>query len=93
MHTLMVIVGGFLLLGFGLLIARLTGGAVPGVAAKAALVFIPVWLAAAALNMWVGAQIAGHPINEELPIFLLVFLIPAAAATAIWWKSRRTRGA
>ena len=89
MHTLMVIVGGFLLLGFGLLIARLTGGSAPGVAAKAALVFIPVWLAAAALNMWVGAKVAGHPIDVELPIFLLVFAIPAAAAAVIWWKSRR----
>jgi ABC-type uncharacterized transport system permease subunit len=88
----MVIVGGFLLLGFGLLVARLSAGAPPGTAAgRVTLVFIPVWLVAAAVNMWVGMHFAGYSAQAELPVFLLVFSVPAVAAIVIWWKSSRGR--
>ena len=48
--------------------------------------FIPLWGAAAAINMWVGVARAGYTVAEELPIFLLIFGLPAAAALLLWWK-------
>jgi hypothetical protein len=49
-------------------------------------IFIPTWLVAAGINMWIGVACAGYSVTEELPIFLLIFLLPAAAALFIQWK-------
>ncbi len=81
MHTVMVVLGGFLLLGACLLAGRLMK-TMP----IAALIFIPIWLGAAAINMWIGVSRAGYSVAEELPVFLLVFAIPAAVALFVWWK-------
>ena len=87
MRTVLIILGGFVLLGVFVLVARLAGG---GVADRAMViasqVFIPVWLALAGVNMWVGVAKAGYSVGEELPIFLLISALPAAAAVFIWWK-------
>lgn len=52
------------------------------------LVFVPLWLVAAAINLYVGVKRAGHSIADELPMFLLVFAIPASAALVAWWQIR-----
>jgi hypothetical protein len=78
----MVIAGGLLLLGLFLLVGR---WAPPGLAGMARL-FIPVWFVCAAINMWVGVSRAGYSVAEELPIFMLIFAIPAAIAGLVWWK-------
>jgi len=84
MHMLMVIGGGVILMGVLLLFGKLWGGDAAGMA-LAARVFIPVWLLVAIANLWVGVSHAGYSVREELPILLVVFLIPAAiAALAIW---------
>jgi len=49
-------------------------------------IFIPIWLVVAAVNMWIGVAKAGYSVVEELPIFLAIFALPAAAAGFIWWK-------
>jgi hypothetical protein len=49
-------------------------------------IFIPVWLAAALINMWIGVSRAGYSVAEELPIFLAIFAIPAVVAAFVWWK-------
>ncbi len=85
MRTVTIILGGFLLLGLCLLAARWIGGT--GTMATAARVFIPIWLAVALLNMWVGVARAGYSVGEELPIFLLIFAAPALVALLVWWKS------
>jgi hypothetical protein len=36
--------------------------------------------------MWVGVNRAGYSVTEELPIFLLIFAIPAGVASFVWWK-------
>ena len=41
---------------------------------------------AAALNMWIGISHAGYSFQEELPIFLLIFLLPAVVAVFVNWK-------
>jgi hypothetical protein len=81
MHTIMVVLGGFLLLG-----ACLFAGRLMKTMAIGALIFIPIWLGAALVNMWIGVSRAGYSVAEELPIFLVVFAIPAVVAVFIWWK-------
>jgi len=36
--------------------------------------------------MWVGVSQAGSSVQEEWPIFLLIFLLPASAAVFTKWK-------
>lgn len=85
---LMVIVGGFVLLGVFLLFGQLWGGTTPALA-TAAKVFIPAWLAVSAANLWVGVNKAGYTVAQELPILLVVFGVPVVvAAIAIWQFAR-----
>ena len=84
MRTAIIIVGGVLLFGIFALVARFAGGTqtIP----MAAKIFIPVWLVAALINMWIGVARAGYSVAEELPIFLLIFAVPAVVAAFTWWK-------
>jgi hypothetical protein len=86
MRSLMIIVGGLLLLGLFVLVGRWMGGGTTPSAVTAAKIFLPVWLVAALVNMWIGVARAGYSVAEELPIFLAIFAIPAIAAAFIWWK-------
>ncbi len=85
MHMLLVIIGGVVLLGVFALFGKLWGGDVAGIA-TAAKVFVPVWLAVALVNMWVGVTRAGYTVTQELPILLLVFAVPAALAAIVAWQ-------
>lgn len=86
MHTIMVVAGGLVLLGVFLLVGRWAGGgAALAISAK---LFLPVWLAATVVNLWVGVSRAGYTVAQELPILAITFGIPAAVAAAIWYMSR-----
>jgi hypothetical protein len=87
MRTTIIILGGLILLGLSLLVARWIGGAGARTVATVAMIFIPIWLAAALFNMWMGVSRAGYSVTEELPIFLVIFAIPAAVALFAWWKA------
>jgi hypothetical protein len=90
MQTLMVIAGGLILLGICLLIGRYTMGPTQAQGfGRAARIFLPVWLVASALNLWIGVSRQGYTLAEELPVFGLVFMIPAAFAVFVWWKVSR----
>ena len=78
MRTAIVIAIGFALLGACLGIGYLAGGA-PRMK-MAALAFIGLWFIAAAVNMTIGVTRASYGFMEELPIFLLIFSVPAAVA-------------
>jgi hypothetical protein len=83
-------VGGGLSGALCLLIGRLVGGPAPAAGvASAAKLFIPLWLAAAAINMWIGVSKAGYTIADEAPIFLVVFAVPTAVAFLVFWKLSR----
>ncbi|MDB5976700.1 MAG: hypothetical protein JWR07_3460 [Nevskia sp.] len=84
MRTALIIGGGLVLLGICVLLARWLGGA--GSIGLAVKLFIPLWLALAAFNMWFGVARAGYAFMEELPIFLVIFAIPAVAAGWLWWR-------
>ena len=54
MRTIMIIVGGFVLLGLSVLAGRWIGGTGTRAMVTAAQVFIPIWLVAALVNLWMG---------------------------------------
>lgn len=89
MHTIMVVGGGFALLVVFLLAGRLLGDGTSAALATAAKWFIPAWFVGAGINMAVGVIKAGYSVAEELPIFLLVFAVPAAVAGLLWWRFGR----
>jgi hypothetical protein len=84
MHTVIVIVIGFVLLVVCALVGRGLGAS-PG---TAAIVFLPLWLLGAAINMYLGVKRAGYSVRDEFPIFLVVFAVPAAVALVARWKFR-----
>jgi hypothetical protein len=86
MHTIVVMAGGFVLLGLCLLVGRWIGGTAPAAMAEAAKYFVPFWLVAALINMWFGVSRAGYSVADETPIFLVIFAVPAVVALALWWK-------
>lgn len=86
MHTVIVLAVGLALLGICALAGRILGAAQG--AATASLVFLPLWLIGAGINMYIGVKRAGYSVAEEAPIFLVVFAIPAAVALFAWWKFR-----
>ncbi|GHH52256.1 MULTISPECIES: hypothetical protein [Gammaproteobacteria] len=88
MHMLLVILGGLVLLGVFGLFGWLWGGNAAGVAV-AAKAFVPVWLVLAVANLWVGVHHAGYSVREELPILVVVFLVPAAVAAVVVWSLSR----
>jgi hypothetical protein len=85
MRSVIIILGGLVVLGLLALAAWRFGGGAQAVV-TAAKIFIPVWLVAALINMWIGVSRAGYSVAEELPIFLAIFAIPAVAAAFVWWK-------
>jgi hypothetical protein len=90
MHTIKIIAGGLVLLALLLLLGRWLGGTAPGAGlATAAKLFIPLWLIAAGINMWIGVSKAGYSIAEEAPVFLVVFAVPAVAALLLLWRLSR----
>lgn len=88
MHVTMAITAGYLMLGLFLLLGKLWGNDDASLT-LAATAFLPVWMVTAAMNLWVGVYYAGYELREELPILLLVFLTPAAAAFWSMWHFSR----
>jgi hypothetical protein len=88
MHTLKLIAAGFALLGALHFVARrlkLGGGDPTGFAVK---LFLPLWLVAALVNLWVGVNRAGYTLLQEMPFFSLVFGLPAAFAILLFLRFR-----
>ncbi len=84
MRTLIFLVGGLALFGACIGVARLLGTAANLTAAT--LGCVALWFAVSAANLWLGVTRAGYSFTEELPIFLLIFLVPAAVAVLVRWK-------
>ena len=79
MRTALIILGGFLVWGIFMTAARVMGNS-PRRIMVATFAFVAVWLAVAVVNMYVGVARAGYAFREELPIFLVIFLLPAIVA-------------
>jgi hypothetical protein len=81
-HTLVVIGIGMLVLGLLAALGRIAGGH-DGLV-RALLVFLPVWFIGAAINMLIGVKGAGYSAGDEAPVFVVVFVVPAAVALYLW---------
>ena len=86
MRTAIIIAAGFLLWGICLGIAKLAANLNASSSMIATAAFVVLWFLAAGVNMWIGVAKAGYSFMEELPIFLVIFLVPAAVAVAVKWK-------
>jgi hypothetical protein len=84
MHTVIVIgIGLVTLVAFVFAGYELSGSSAM---VTAALRFLPVWMIGAAINLWIGVSKAGYPARDELPVFGLVFAVPAAIALGFCWR-------
>jgi hypothetical protein len=86
MRTMIIILGGFVLWAVCLGIAKLVANTSTSSTTIATAAFVAIWFVAAASNMWVGVSQAGYSFREELPIFLLIFLLPSVVAVFVKWK-------
>ena len=82
MRTLIIILGGIVLWAVSLGAASLLGRSTR----TATIAFVAIWCVIAAGNMWVGVFRAGYSFRDELPIFLLIFLLPGIVALLVKWK-------
>jgi hypothetical protein len=87
MRTALFLLAGFLLLAASAIVARLFAVSYPSAPTVATIAFLALWLALTTFNLWVGVEKAGYTVAEELPILLLLFGVPAAAALLIAWKA------
>jgi hypothetical protein len=86
MRTGLFLLSGLLFLAGSLIVGKLFSSNYPAATSATTVLFLVVWLAIAAANMWVGVAKAGYSVSVELPIFALIFAVPAAAAVLVRWK-------
>jgi hypothetical protein len=85
-RTLLFLVAGLLLLAAFLLLAKLFSPNYPDATRLTTIAYVALWFIIAGVNMWVGVSRAGYSVAEELPIFLLIFGVPAAVALLLKWR-------
>lgn len=86
MRTGLFFLVGFLLLAACLILGKLFTANYPAATTLATVAYVVLWLVIAAFNMWTGVAKAGYSFAEELPVFALIFLVPAAAAIMLKWR-------
>jgi hypothetical protein len=86
MRTLLFLIAGLLLLASCLVLAKLFAAHYPDAVRLTAIGYVALWFLIAGGNMWVGVAKAGYSIAEELPVFLLIFGVPASFAIVLEWR-------
>jgi hypothetical protein len=86
MRTSLFLLAGLLLLAALLLLGKLFAENYPNAYVWATTAFVGLWLILTVANMWVGVYKVGYSASEELPVLLLLFLVPAAVAIVLKWK-------
>ena len=86
MRTFLFLAAGLLLMGGFLILGKLFATQYPEATRLAASAFVLVWLLVAGFNLWVGVTKAGYTVGDELPIFLLIFAVPAALTALLKWR-------
>jgi hypothetical protein len=84
-RTVLFLVAGLLLLAAVLLLAKLFSSHYPDATRLATIAYVALWFVIAGANMWIGVARAGYSVAEELPIFLLIFAVPAVTAVLLKW--------
>jgi hypothetical protein len=86
MRTVLFLISGFLLLASLLIAGKLFSEHFPHAPTWALAFGLALWLALTCANLWVGVSKAGYSVAEELPILLLLFVVPAASAVLVRWR-------
>jgi len=86
MRTVLFLTAGILLMASLLIVGKLFSENFPTAPGWALAFGLIVWLALTGTNMWIGVSRAGYSIAEELPILLLLFIVPAAVALLVRWR-------
>jgi hypothetical protein len=86
MRTILFLTAGLLLMASLLIVAKLFSEHFPAAPNGLIALGLGLWLAVTAANMWIGVSRAGYSVAEELPILLLLFAVPAAAAMLVRWR-------
>jgi hypothetical protein len=86
MRTAVIILVGFLAWGVCLGMAKVAAGGSASSMNLATGIFVVLWFGAAGVNMWMGVTKAGYSFREELPVFLVIFLVPSLVAVIVKWK-------
>lgn len=86
MRTVQLLIAGCLLLAGFYLIAKRFTDAAPASGIALLGLFLVLWLGLTLANMYFGVTRAGYTLLEELPIFLLLFGLPAVAALVLKWR-------
>ena len=86
MRTAIIIAVGFVLWVACLGVAKLLASASTSAMITATVALVVIWCVAAVANMGIGVSQAGYSFREELPIFLLIFVLPSAVAIFVKWK-------
>ncbi len=86
MRAIIIIASGFFVLFVFILVSRARSDNNKAAVAKAALVFLPLWLLAGSFALWKGVSYAGYSAVEEGPLFIIIFGLPAALAFYLWRK-------
>jgi F0F1-type ATP synthase membrane subunit c/vacuolar-type H+-ATPase subunit K len=86
MRTPLFLLVGFLLLAACMLLGKLFSSNYSGATYAATLIFVALWLGISGANLWVGVARAGYSLNEEFPIFLLIFGLPTIVAIFLKWR-------
>ena len=86
MRTALFLLAGFLLLAAALILGRQFVENYPAAMTIAIVVYVALWFVIAAFNMWTGVAKAGYSYAEELPVFALIFLVPALAGILMRWR-------
>jgi hypothetical protein len=86
MRTALFLTSGLLLMASLLILAKLFSEHFPSAPTWALALGLSLWLAATGANMWLGVAKADYSVAEELPILLLLFAVPAAAAVLVRWR-------
>ncbi|MGA7991860.1 MAG: hypothetical protein WCC53_10545 [Thermoanaerobaculia bacterium] len=86
MRTALFLASGLLLMASFLILAKLFSEHFPSAPTWALALGLSLWLGATGANMWIGVAKVGYSVAEELPILLLLFAVPAAAAALVRWR-------
>lgn len=81
MRTAIIILSGLAIWAVSFLLARRFGKPGGSALEDTTLAFITIWFLASATNMWIGITQASYSFREELPVFAVIFGLPAAVAT------------
>jgi hypothetical protein len=86
MRTVQFLAAGLLLMSGFLLLGKLFSGQFADGLRVATWGFVVVWFALDVANLWAGVAKAEYSITDELPIFLVIFAVPAGIALLLKWR-------